>query len=197
MKKGWNIWPLLGILVFMACEQSYTPKPRGYFNIQFPERKYRAFDTPGYPYTFEYPVYADIVKDTTFFGEKPENPYWININFPSLNGRIYVSYKQIGAQNNNLEKLVNDAFKMTYKHTYKADYIEEKNIRNAHGVSGLFYEVGGNAASAKQFFATDSTRHFLRGALYFDATPNADSLAPVHRFLQEDMLHLVETLRWR
>lgn len=197
MKKGWNIWPLLGILVFMACEQSYTPKPRGYFNIQFPERKYRTFDMPGYPYTFEYPVYADIVKDTTFFGEKPENPYWININFPSLNGRIYVSYKQIGAQNNNLEKLVNDAFKMTYKHTYKADYIEEKNIHNAHGVGGLFYEVGGNAASAKQFFATDSTRHFLRGALYFDATPNADSLAPVHRFLQEDMLHLVETLRWR
>jgi len=184
-------------LLFTACEQAYTPKPRGYFNIPFPARQYQVFDLPGYPYTFEYPVYAKVVKDTLFFGEKAENPYWINIEFPSLNGKIYISYKEIGPRENNLEALVNDAFKMTYKHTYKADYIEEKEIHNAHGVSGLFYQVGGNAASAKQFFATDSTRHFLRGALYFDATPNADSLAPVHRFLQQDMWHLVETLRWR
>jgi gliding motility-associated lipoprotein GldD len=187
----------LSILFCTACEQNYIPKPRGYFNIQFPKKEYQDFNMPGYPYTFEYPVYARITKDTTFFGEKAENPYWINIEFPSLNGKIYMSYKAIGQHENSLEKLVNDAFKMTYKHTYKADYIDEKNIHNANGVSGLFYEVGGNAASAKQFFATDSTRHFLRGALYFDAAPNADSLAPVHRFLQEDMWHLVETLRWK
>ena len=180
-----------------ACEQVYTPKPRGYFNIPFPKKEYRLFDKPGYPYTFEYPVYAQITQDTTFFGETPENPYWINIEFPSLNGKIYMSYKEVGKHNNTLEKLVNDAFKMTYKHTYKADYIEEKDIHNPNGVNGLFYEVGGNAASAKQFFATDSARHFLRGALYFDAAPNADSLAPVHKFLQEDMWHLVETLKWR
>lgn len=187
----------LFILLGVACEQAYTPKPRGYFNISFPKKEYRSFDQPGYPYTFEYPVYARITQDTMFFGETPENPYWINIEFPTLNGKIYMSYKEIGKHNNNLEKLVNDAFKMTYKHTYKADYIEEKDIHNPNGVSGLFYDVGGNAASAKQFFATDSSRHFLRGALYFDAAPNADSLAPVHRFLQEDMWHLVQTLRWK
>jgi len=184
------------ILSCAACEQNYTPKPRGYFNIPFPKKQYRLFDQPGYPYTFEYPVYAQVIKDTSFFGESPENPYWINISFPSLNGKIYVSYKEIGTKNK-LENLVADAFKMTYKHTYKADYIDEKDIDNGHGVTGLFYDVGGNAASAKQFFATDSTRHFLRGALYFNVAPNADSLAPVHRFLQEDMWHLVETLRWR
>lgn len=185
------------ILGANACEQAYTPKPRGYFNISFPAKEYRVFDKPGYPYTFEYPVYANITQDSSFFGETPENPYWINVEFPSLNGKIYMSYKEIGKHNNTLEKLVNDAFKMTYKHTYKADYIDEKDIHTPNGVSGLFYEVGGNAASAKQFFATDSSSHFLRGALYFDATPNADSLTPVHKFLQEDMLHLVETLRWK
>lgn len=187
----------LATLLLNACEQTYTPKPRGYYNIKFPERRYRTFDMPGYPYTFEYPTYANIVKDTLFFGEKAENPYWINVEFPSLNGKIYISYKIIGSGNNNISQLVADAFKMTYKHTYKAASIEEKNIHTPANVSGTFYEVGGNAASAKQFFATDSVRHFLRGALYFDAAPNADSLAPVHRFLQEDMWHLVETLRWR
>ncbi|WP_349315464.1 gliding motility lipoprotein GldD [Chitinophaga sp. MM2321] len=184
------------ILLLAACDNTYTPKPRGYFQVKFPEKKYRLFDMPGYPYTFEYPVYADVVKDTSFFGEKPENPYWINIDFPSLHGKIYLSYKIIG-KNNNFQKLVDDAFKMTYKHTYKAEYIDENKIHTANNVSGTFYEVGGNAASAKQFFATDSVKHFLRGALYFDASPKADSLAPANQFLEQDMWHLVETLRWR
>ncbi|MCW3462217.1 gliding motility lipoprotein GldD [Chitinophaga nivalis] len=185
------------LFLLTACnDTAYTPKPRGYFLVKFPERKYRTFDMPGYPYTFEYPAYANVVKDTSFFGEKPENPYWINIDFPSLNGKIYLSYKIIGT-GNNFRKLADDAFKMTYKHTYKAAYIDENVIRTPNQVSGTFYEVGGNAASAKQFFATDSTRHFLRGALYFDVTPNADSLAPVYKFLEQDMWHMVETLRWR
>ncbi|NIG52219.1 gliding motility lipoprotein GldD [Chitinophaga sp. Cy-1792] len=185
------------LLTFSACEQGFTPKPRGYFEIKFPERKYKVFDQPGYPYTFEYPEYANIIKDTSFFGDRPENPYWINIDFPSLNGKIYLSYKIIGDGNNSFRKLVDDAYKMTYKHTYKADYIDENVIHTENQVNGTFYQVGGNAASAKQFFATDSVKHFLRGALYFDAAPNADSLAPVNKYLQQDMWHMVETLRWR
>lgn len=190
-------WLLVLFLFITACEQAYTPKPRGYFEIKFPERKYQVFDKPGYPYTFEYPVYANIIKDSLFFGEKTENPYWINVEFPDLNGKIYMSYKEIGKTQNNFQQLINDAFKMTYKHTYKAEYINENAIATPNNVFGLYYEVGGNAASAKQFFVTDSVHHFLRGALYFDAAPNADSLAPVNEFLQQDMVHLVETLKWR
>ncbi|PUZ28241.1 gliding motility lipoprotein GldD [Chitinophaga parva] len=186
------------LLVFLAgCEQTFTPKPRGYFKIKFPERKYQVFNEPGYPYTFEYPVYAKVVKDSLFFGEKAENPWWINLEFPSLNGKVYMSYKEIGKNGNSYEKLVNDAFKLTYKHTLKASSINEKPIHTPNDVYGLFYDVEGDAASAKQFYATDSVHHFLRGALYFDATPNADSLAPVHQFLQEDMWHMVQTLKWR
>lgn len=198
MKLTGNIICLLLLLTFAACEQSYTPKPRGYFQINFPKREYRLFDVPGYPYTFEYPAYANIVKDSLFFGQKTENPFWINVEFPSLNGKIYMSYKEIGkGDKNSFQQLVNDAFKMTYKHTYKAEYIDEKTINTPNHVTGEFYDVGGNAASAKQFYATDSSAHFLRGALYFDAAPNADSLAPVQQFLKEDMWHLVETLKWR
>lgn len=190
-------WLLILLLLTTACEQSYTPKPRGYFEIKFPKREYRLFDQPGYPYTFEYPAYANVVKDSLFFGGKTENPYWINVEFPSLNGKIYMSYKEIGKGQNDFQQLINDAFKMTYKHTYKAEYINENTIATPNHVTGAFYDVGGNAASAKQFFATDSVHHFLRGALYFDAAPNADSLAPVNQFLQQDMIHLVETLKWR
>jgi gliding motility-associated lipoprotein GldD len=180
---------------FIACNSEYTPKRKGYFRIDFPQHEYRAFDAPGYPYTFEYPVYANVVKDTTFFGDETENGYWINIDFPRFNGRIYMSYKEVGKTD--FEKLVNDAYKMTYKHTSKASEITDSFMRTPMGVTGMFFHVGGNAATARQFFVTDSVTHFLRGALYFDAAPNEDSLGVVNEFLQEDMKHLINTLRWK
>ncbi|AXY76301.1 hypothetical protein D3H65_20905 [Paraflavitalea soli] len=183
------------ICLLVACNSDYTIKRRGYYKIDFPAHEYQLFDQPGYPYTFEYPVYAKVVKDTTFFEGKPENDYWINIDFPQFNGKIYMSYKEVGK--NNFTKLVNDAFEMTYKHTPKATEITDSAMRTAKGISGLFFNVGGNAATAKQFFVTDSVRHFLRGALYFDATPNEDSLSIVNNFLQEDMKHLINSLQWK
>lgn len=187
---------LVLVVSFFSCHPDYTPKPRGYFRIIFPEKKYQTFNEPGYPYTFEYPVYAKIVKDTTFFDQKPENPWWINIEFPELHGKIYLSYKVIGKKYS-LEKLVNDAYTMTYKNTVKADAIVPEIFQTPHHVGGMFYHVSGNAATARQFFATDSVRHFLRGALYFYAVPNADSLKPVVHFVEEDMWHLLETLKWK
>lgn len=184
------------ITVLLSCNSNYTTKPRGYFKIDLPARhEYRAFDKPGYPYSFEYPVYANVVQDSTFFEAKPENPYWINIDFPRYNARIYISYKDIGA--NTFEKLRDDAFKMTFKHTYKASSIDPTPIHTPNGIGGVFFDVGGDAATAHQFFVTDTTRHFLRGALYFEAPPNADSLKPVNDFLMEDMIHLVNTFRWK
>jgi gliding motility-associated lipoprotein GldD len=188
--------PLIVLFIsVVACNSTYTPKPKGYFKIDFPKHEYKLFDQPGYPYTFEYPVYANILKDTTFFEDKPENPYWINIEFPRFAGKIYISYKEIGK--NDLNKLVNDAYNMTYKHSTRATEIVDSAIRTATGVGGVFFSVGGNAATAKQFFVTDSVKHFLRGALYFDASPNEDSLGVVNNFLQDDMKHLINTFRWK
>lgn len=188
--------PLVVLFVsVIACNSTYTPKRKGFFKIDFPKHEYRVFDQAGYPYTFEYPVYANIVKDTTFFEDKPENPYWINIEFPRLNGKIYISYKEVGK--NDLNKLVNDAFNMTYKHSTRATEIVDSAIRTKNGVSGVFFSVGGNAATAKQFFVTDSVKHFLRGALYFDASPDADSISVVNNFVEEDMKHLINTFRWK
>ena len=188
--------PLIVLFIsVVACNSTYTPKPKGYFKIDFPKHEYKLFDQPGYPYTFEHPVYANILKDTTFFEDKPENPYWINIEFPRFAGKIYISYKEIGK--NDLNKLVNDAYNMTYKHSTRATEIVDSAIRTATGVGGVFFSVGGNAATAKQFFVTDSVKHFLRGALYFDATPDADSISVVNNFVQDDMKHLINTFRWK
>ena len=186
---------VLFIIFICGCNSDYTPKPRGYFKIHFPKKQYQQFNQSGYPYSFEYPVYAKVVKDSSFFGEATENPWWINIDFPEFNGRIYVSYKEIGK--NKFDKLVKDAFTMTNKHTTKAYSIEDSLIATPNNIHGMFFKVGGNVATANQFFLTDSTKHFLRGALYFDATPNEDSLSIVNRFLIDDVRHLINSFKWK
>lgn len=185
------------ISLFAACRpEVYTPKPRGYARVELPQHTYKQFNEPGFPYRFEYPAYARIVKDTLFFGKTPENPYWMNIVFPSLGGQIYISYKSI-TPGQSLDKLIEDSHEMSFTaHSKRADYIGETNFSFDSSVNGILFNVGGNAASSYQFIATDSTHHFLRGALYFDVTPNADSLKPVNEFLRKDMEHMLETLRW-
>jgi gliding motility-associated lipoprotein GldD len=186
---------LVPVLLFTSCDSTYVPKREGYFKIDLPAKQYRVFNSPGYPYTFEYPVYANVTKDSSFFGDVPENPWWINIDFPQFGGRLYVSYKTIGKYQ--LQTLVDDAFKMTNKHTLKASAINDSLMVTPNNVKGMFFKVEGEVATANQFFLTDSTRNFLRGSLYFDATPNQDSLKPVNDFLVEDMHHMINTFKWK
>ncbi len=197
-----------------VCNSPYTSRKKGYYRIDLPQHKYRTFDTAGVPYSFEYPVYANIVRDSTYFDASPENPYWYNIDFPQFSGRIFLSYKIIGGQatykkkqadgtykdstgTNRFDALVNDAFNLTNKNNVIAKGIKDSLLYTPNGVSGIFFSVKGNAASAQQFFLSDTNRHFIRGALYFEAPPNADSLRPVLLFLQKDLEHLINTFRWK
>lgn len=190
------------VLLFLATSscrpEEYVPKPRAYSRIDTPtQHRYQVFDKAGFPYSFEYPTYATISKDTQIFDKNPENPYWININFPELNGTIYISYKTISGSQS-LAKLLEDAHFMSYYHTKRADGLQsDMAFINSFGVQGYLYEWLGDAASKYQFVATDSTKHFLRGALYFNCTPNADSLKPYNDFLKTDIKHLLETMRWK
>src|SRR5450432_490690 len=207
------VWLPAAVLVF-SCNSIYTPRPRGFFKIDFPAHTYQVFSKAGYPYRFEYPTYANIVQDSTFFEEQPENPYWINIEFPQFQGKIYISYIEIGGRSrfkirdakgnyidsvgiNTFDNLIKSSYALTYKHTYKASSIEDSIFTTANKVEGVYFKIGGNAATANQFLVTDSVKHFLRGALYFDATPNADSLGIVNHFLQQDMKHLINSLTWK
>jgi len=183
------IFILLLLLVF-ACQPSYTPKPRGFLRIDFPEREYVLFDSVC-PYTFEYPSYGKIVPDTDYLTE----PCWINIDFPDFNGTIHISYKEVSQ---NLNDFIEDSRELTYKHTIKADAIQETVYTNpALDVHGILFDIKGNAASSIQFYLTDSNVHFLRGSLYFNVEPDKDSLAPVISFFREDIIHLVESFAWK
>lgn len=186
------------VCLLSSCRpEEPVPKPRGYSRVDTPaQHSYRLFNEPGFPYEFEYPTYANISRDRMVFDKNPDNPYWININFPKIGGIIYLSYKTVSGEAS-LQQMLEDAHFMSYYHTKKADYQNDFSFISQYGVQGYLYEWGGDAASKYQFVATDSVRHFIRGALYFDCTPNADSLKPLNDFLKRDIQHLLRTIRWK
>ena len=199
------------LLIFVtSCNSDFTPRPRSYFNIALPKKTYQSFDQEGYPYSFEYPSYATISKEVD---SSQNDLYWINIDFKQFNGRIYLSYKNLGANSiykvktatgyrdslvkNTFEGLREEAYKMTFKHTVKSSGIVDSIFRTPTGIEGVYFYVSGDAATSRQFYITDTNRHFIRGALYFDASPNADSLSVVSDFLDADMKHIIGSFRWR
>ncbi len=184
------------IIVFLcACHSNFSPKPRGYAQVNFPPKHYQVFNQPNFPFSFEYPTYSIIQKDSSIFGNSVDNKYWLNIHFPSLNGTLYLSYKNL--QQKHLSSIINECFYLANRHTVKATGIDEYPIHINDHVSGMFFNIQGDVATANQFFVTDSLRNFLRGTLYFNTAPNEDSLSIVNTFLVQDMYHLVNTLKWK
>ncbi len=196
IKRRWPYWPYFFLLMAVAvgCKDAYTPKPRSYFRIAFPEKRYQPLNGV-FPYTFEIPVYAAISSYNGRFAGSDSSDHWINVEFPQFRSRLYITYKPVG---HNLAQLVDDAHTFAYKHAVKADAISQKEYLNpTQKVYGLLFDIKGNTASSYQFYMTDSTRNFLRGALYFDSEPNKDSLAPVNEFLRKDIERIIETLAWK
>jgi len=178
------------VLLGMACDRSYTPKPTGYVRIDYPEKTYRLYDDQEF-YQFEIPTYAVVKIDN---GRDAEAG-WVNLEIPSLNGTIHLSYKPV---KDNLIDYITDSRDLVYKHTVKAQGIEDTPfIHSEEKRFGMIYDLKGDVASAVQFFVTDSTNHFLRGSLYLNCRPNRDSLRPVIEFLREDIIHMIETTSWK
>ncbi len=173
------------------CDNNYQPKPRAYFRIQLPEKEYKVFQSPNFPYSFHIPVYAKITP-----AKNQTEKYWMNILYPNFHAQLHISYKTI---NNNLDTLLNDVHKMMSKHIPKANAINEQlYVNEDNQVYGMAYEIkGSEAASPFQFYLTDSTSHFLRGALYFNFSPNNDSLKPIIDFLQTDIREMIDSFRWK
>ena len=172
-------------------QEDYSPKPRGFFRIEFPEKKYEKVET-GCPFGFEIPSYSILSEE-----DSHKHPCWKNLDFPQFNARLHVSYLPI-TQKTPLNQLIEDARTFAFKHTTKATAIDQSAIKNDQpNVSGLQYEISGNTASNYQFYLTDSSKHYFRAALYFNEKPHVDSIAPVLEFIKKDINHLIQSFWWK
>jgi gliding motility-associated lipoprotein GldD len=205
---------ILCITICVACNEGFRPKPKQYTQIALPKaHQYQQFTQPNFPYSFEYPVYATTVQDSTFFDNNRPDNNWINIDYTKYNCKIFLSYSDVNGVSvykkklpngqyvdsvgkNSFEKLVKDAFNLTSKHDIKSSGKEDKLFKTDQGSGGVYFYVSGQVASPIQFFITDTVKNFVRGALYYDASPNTDSTAPITKFIEEDINHLIKTFKW-
>jgi len=189
-----KIWILLLSFLVISCaqEQVNTPKPKGYFRISYPEKTYITYHSAA-PFTFDYPQYAVMAKDT----EANAQEFWSNLDFPQFNGRLHLTYHGVFSQQN-YNKMTEAARMLAMKHTVKASAIDQRIINYPdHKVYGVYYEIQGNTASAVQFFLTDSSKHYFRGALYFNESPKYDSIQPIIKFIKKDIDRMIATFRWK
>jgi gliding motility-associated lipoprotein GldD len=169
-----------------------VPRPKGYNRIDLPEHSYVPLQED-HPYFFEYSAHAKILRDTFDLAE----PDWIYVYYPTLGANVQITYKSIAKDPKKFQAYVNDAYKLAAKHQVKASGIEETVIRTPHGKTASLFEIEGDVPSQFQFYMSDTTTHFFRGALYFRTSTKNDSLAPVIEYIKDDILHLINTLEWR
>ena len=178
---------VLVIILFFAtsCKEHTLPKPKAFLRLAYNEASYQKI-TANCPYTFE--ISNDAIA-------KPNSKCWVNIQYPKLKASLNITYRPI---ENNLRELLSESEKLTYNHAIKADGISAQPFENIEFRKfGALSEVTGNAASPLQFHLTDSIKHFITGALYFEVQPNYDSILPAVKFIEKDIKHLMETLEWK
>jgi gliding motility-associated lipoprotein GldD len=59
------------------------------------------------------------------------------------------------------------------------------------------FELSGQVPTQIQFYVTDSTKHFIRGALYFETASKNDSLLPVIKYIGNDIVKMLKTLKFK
>ena len=179
------------ILCFSSCNEDYSAKPSSYPRVNYPKRNYVEY-SQDCPFAFTYPDYATVEKSR----ERGANPCWINVEYKPFNATLHLSYFDFNDKKQ-FSKMIEEAHDFAYKHSSRAEDINESIFSYGHHVGGIFYELGGNTASTIQFYATDSTSHYLRGALYFNTHPNRDSIDPMVHFIRKDIDTMLKTLRWK
>lgn len=174
-----------------GCDSGYLPKPVGYNRLELPPHAYQSLpDT--LPYTFEYSKYAKLLADTSFIHER----FWIEIYYPNIKSDVHITYKALHGSEKLLKEFMDDAYTLTAKHQIKAYAINEAITTTPSGKTAVISEIQGEVPSQFQFTVTDSTKNFLRGALYFNTKVQNDSLAPAIEYMKRDMMHIINTLEW-
>jgi gliding motility-associated lipoprotein GldD len=192
------LFAALGLsLLAPACSTSsnegdYTPKPKGYNRIDLPPHAYQQL-APGHPYTFQYSRYAKVLRDSSYLAQ----PHWINVYYPQLKANVQITYAGLKGNRQLTNRLLEDARKLTSKHEIKATAIDEDILRTPNGQRVAVFELQGEVPSQFQFYTTDSTRHFFRGALYFRTATANDSLAPVIDYVKKDIVQMLNTLKYQ
>jgi gliding motility-associated lipoprotein GldD len=182
-----------GFLFFLSltqygCQEIAVPKPKAFLALDYTAPTYQT-TAPNLPLTFDKNELSKVN-----LVQNNNEILGIDLKYNPLNAAVHISYKNV---QNNLKALIQSSLSITQQHAKIAHSISEKEFRNdSNRVYGKIFDLSGPVASQIQFYVTDSTHHFLSGALYFNKKPNYDSIYPAIRYIQKDIVRMMESMKW-
>ena len=180
----------ISLFIFLwGCRDDHnTPRPRAYPRVEYPQHELQPFSQEDCPFTFQFPKYAEVQ-------QKEDHTCWFDISMPVFKAKLHCSYLQV-KDRAHFDDMVNDTYTIAGKINERSNYMEESRIKNANGVGGLMLKFTGPAASPLHFFLTDTTQHFFKASLYFEAKVKPDSLAPIIEFVESDINKMLDSFQW-
>ena len=187
---------IISVVFLMACGgNEYVPKPKAYPKIDFPDRAYARFEKEDLPYSFDIAEYVLARPDTlSNFQVKDQ---WYNLYFKPFDATLHLTYHKIHGPEG-LDSLIYDTRKFVNKQIDRAQDIGEIPIQQFKpSLDGIYFDIIGYTATNLNFYITDNSHNFVRGALYFNYSAQSDSVAPIYNFMKTDVKHLIQSFKWK
>ena len=180
-------------IVFFGCENYFLPKQSAYLRLDYPKPEYKLIDNKDFPFFFETNTILSEISDIDINLESID----FIINYNQLNAQINFQYKNVNS-NEKLNAYILD-LKMTIEtHSTMANSVKIKDYSlKEKNIFGRIFDLSGDVASPYQFYLTDSTNNIISGLVYFNIKPNYDSILPAINYIENDIIHLIESFDWK
>ena len=180
-------------IVLFGCENYFLPKQSAYLRLDYPKPEYKLIDDKDFPFFFEANTILSEISDIDI------NPASIDfiINYNQLNAQINFQYKNVNS-NEKLNAYILDLKSTIETHSMMANSVKIKDYSlKEKNIFGRIFDLSGNVASPYQFYLTDSINNIISGLVYFNIKPNYDSILPAINYIENDIIHLIESFDWK
>ena len=182
---------LIPIVILATACKTYTPKPKAYPRVIYPEKAYKQIVTDC-NFIFDIPVYSTLQPYTY-----ERRPCWYNLEYTQFDATLHLSYVSF-SNIDELDSLTEDAYKLAFKHISRAEEIIEREVSDtAKGLYGMIYDLEGKTATPFNFYLTDKKSNFFRGSFYFNTKTERDSVLPIYQFLNEDIIRTIQSFNFK
>ena len=180
-------------IVLFGCENYFLPKQSAYLRLDYPKPEYKLIDDKDFPFFFEANTILSEISDIDI---NPESIDFI-INYNQLNAQINFQYKNVNSSEK-LKAYILDLKSTIETHSMMANSVKIKDYSlKEKNIFGRIFDLSGNVASPYQFYLTDSINNIISGLVYFNIKPNYDSILPAINYIENDIIHLIESFDWK
>ncbi|MEE2616583.1 MAG: gliding motility lipoprotein GldD [Bacteroidota bacterium] len=180
-------------IVLFGCENYFLPKQSAYLRLDYPKPEYKLINDKDFPFFFEANTRLSEISDIDINLRSID----FIINYNQLNAQINFQYKNVNSSEK-LKAYILDLKSTIETHSMMANSVKIKDYSlKEKNIFGRIFDLSGNVASPYQFYLTDSINNIISGLVYFNIKPNYDSILPAINYIENDIIHLIESFDWK